>query len=289
MQKLRIGFIGLGLMGQPMAKNILKKGFPLVVYNRTVSKTSELKKLGASVAKTPKELASEVDVVITMVTGPKDVKEVIFGKDGVVKGAKRGLVMIDMSTIGPQAAREINEQCKMYNIEFLDAPVTGSTPKAITGELTIFVGGEEKVLKKVRPILEAMGTTIHHVGSVGMGQAIKLVNNLIVGQTVVTLAETFLLGDKLGLSRKQVFQILGGVPAVSVFMKLRMPNMVDDNHKTLFSVSNLDKDLNLALNEVKKEDDLPLLKLVTSLFDKGSQDKKIKDQDISAIIKILEN
>src|SRR5260221_1009532 len=158
--KQKVGFIGLGLMGNPMAKNILKKGFPLVVYNRNPEKAKELVSLGASTVFSPKELASQVDVVVTMVTSGKDVQEVLFSENGVVKGAKKGMIVIDMSTIGPTDAKEIASKLKTYDIDFLDAPVTGSTPKAITGELTIFVGGGKDELEKAHPILEAMGKSI---------------------------------------------------------------------------------------------------------------------------------
>src|SRR5258708_1687032 len=150
---MKVGFIGLGLMGSPMAKNILKQKFPLTVYNRHLEKTRELEKLGAKIAKSPQEVAANSDVVITMVIGPKEVEEVLLGKDGVVEGAKKGLVVIDMSTIGPKAAVKTFFTLGKRGIEFLDAPVTGSTPKAITGELTIFIGGKETVYKQVKPVL----------------------------------------------------------------------------------------------------------------------------------------
>lgn len=275
-------------MGKPMAKNILKQGFSLVVYNRTRSKTKELERLGARVASSPQTMAATVDLVITMVTGPKDVDEVIFGKQGVIKGAKSGLVVVDMSTIGPKAAKKIGNRLEESGISFLDAPVTGSTPKAITGELTIFVGGKSKVLKKALPVLRAMGTVIHHMGPIGSGQAVKLVNNLLVAQTLTTLAEGFLLGDKLGLSRRKVAQTLQNVPAVSPFMKLRMANFVKNQHQTLFSLANMDKDLNLAAQELSMTNSkLPILNQVKKLFDKGTRDKKLKDRDISAIIHVL--
>jgi 3-hydroxyisobutyrate dehydrogenase-like beta-hydroxyacid dehydrogenase len=173
----KVGFIGLGLMGNPMAKNILKKGFSLTVYNRTKEKTVDLVSLGALVADSPAVLAKEVDVIITMVTSGKDVAEVLFGKNGVAQGAKKGLIVIDMSTIGPTTAKDISQKLHKHGIAFLDAPVTGSTPKAISGELTIFVGGEKEILDSVYGVLSAMGTNIVYLGQAGSGQAIKLINN----------------------------------------------------------------------------------------------------------------
>ena len=199
---MKVGFIGLGLMGNPMAKNIYKAGFPLSVYNRTPSKVAEFKKLGVSVAKTPKDLAEKSDVIITMVTSGKDVESVLFGKDGVVQGANEGLVVIDMSTIGPTYAKKIAQKLKKYHIEFIDSPVTGSTPKAITGELTIFIGGNPKIYKKVKRVLMSMGKKHFYMGGVGSGQAMKIVNNQLHPAEMIALSEGILLADSLGLSRK---------------------------------------------------------------------------------------
>src|SRR5688572_29799050 len=136
---MKVGFIGLGLMGNPMAKNILKKGFELTVYNRTLEKAEEFKSLGAKVASSPSQVAQNAEVIITIVTGPADVEAVLFGTNGVVSTAKPGTVVVDMSTIGPTAAKKIYADCTNHGVKFIDAPVTGSTPKAISGELTIFV------------------------------------------------------------------------------------------------------------------------------------------------------
>ncbi len=281
--KLKVGFIGLGLMGLPMARNILKNKFPLVVYNRTPSKTSSLKKLGAKVASSPSELASEVDILITMVTGPKDVEKVLLGKGGVIEGAKKSLVIIDMSTIGPKAARELNSTLKLQKHHFLDAPVTGSTVRAISGELTIFVGGNKNAYLKVKPVLKALGKDIYHMGDVGMGQAIKLVNNLLVGTTLAAISEGFLLAEKEGLTRKQVVETLENVPAVSGMMRMKMPNYLKDKYPVAFSVANMSKDLDLALDE---KGDLPLLKLTSSLYKKAIK-MGLANEDNSAIIKVM--
>lgn len=283
--KLKVGFIGLGLMGLPMARNILKKGFPLWVYNRTPSKTNSLKKLGARVSISPATLAEEVDVVITIVTGPKDVEDVILGKNGIVDGAKKSLIIIDMSTIGPAAAREIGSTVKLQKHEFLDAPVTGGTIGAESGNLTIFVGGNKKAFEKVKPIFEAMGKNIQYMGGVGTGQAIKLVNNLIVGSTLTSLGEGFLLGEKQGLARKQVAQTLENVPAISGMMKTRMQNFVKDKYPTSFSIANMSKDLELAL---KERDDLPLLKTTAGLYKKAIK-MGLSETDNSGVIKAIED
>ncbi|OGE30899.1 hypothetical protein A2631_04425 [Candidatus Daviesbacteria bacterium RIFCSPHIGHO2_01_FULL_44_29] len=297
MKKLKVGFIGLGLMGLPMAKNILKAGFPLVVYNRTRSKTKELEGLGAKVAQNPSELAKDVDVIITMVTGPKEVEGLIFGKQGIVAGIKsstnsnRGStpkVVVDMSTIGPQAAVKIFSQLGKRDVDFLDAPVTGSTPKAITGELTIFIGGKPEVFQKVRPVLASLGDPLF-IGKSGQGQAIKMVNNMIVAISMAALAEGMLLADAEKLPRSKVAEVLENVPALSPFQKLKLSNMVNKKHPTLFSVANMAKDLKLARSEINSgSPKLPFLTRVASMY-KQAQNKGLASQDISAILEVMKN
>ena len=287
-KKLRVGFIGLGLMGRRMADNIRKKKFPLVVYNRTPSKAQLLEKRSVKVAQTPAELAAQVDVVITMVTASQNVEEVLFGENGVVYGGKEGLIVIDMSTIGPTGAKRIGEKLSVYQMQFVDAPVTGSTPKAETGELTIFVGGEQKVYKKVEKILSAMGTNIHYVGPIGSGQAIKLINNHLIAVSIVSLAEGMLLADAMGISRKKTAEILQTVPAMSGMMNLKLPNFVTNSFPLLFSLANMNKDLILALEEAEQGNKtLPLLENTVKLYRKAVR-LNLAEEDMSAIIKIVE-
>ncbi|MEK6943206.1 MAG: NAD(P)-dependent oxidoreductase [Nanoarchaeota archaeon] len=278
---MKIGFIGLGLMGNPMAKNILKSKFYLSVYNRTSSKTTELKKLGAIVCKTPKEIADNSDVIITMVTGPDDVKKILFGKNSASKSKNKPIV-IDMSTIGPKAAKEIALKLKKQKIEFIDAPVTGSTPAAISGTLTIFVGGNKNIFDKIKPVLEAMGKNIHYTGKTGSGQAIKLVNNMIVAIEMVAVAEAMLLADEQKISRKMAFEALENAPIMSNYMRMKMNNIVNNDFSTLFSARNMEKDLKLAIKETKKK--LPFLEKTKKLFSKTIE-KGLGEKDLSIIIK----
>ncbi|MGH7245571.1 MAG: NAD(P)-dependent oxidoreductase [Candidatus Levyibacteriota bacterium] len=283
---ITVGFIGLGIMGVPMATNILKKGFRVAVYNRTATKAFPLKKLGATIVSSPKEIANVSTVVITMVTGPKEVQEILFGKNGVSSSHKKPIV-IDMSTIGPTAAREINKKLQKFNIAFLDAPVTGSLPKAITGELTIFVGGEKHVFEKVKDILMCMGKPLY-IGESGEGQAIKMINNQLVAETIVAVAEGMLLADAMKLPREKVVQFLSDVPAVSPFMKLKMPNYATHTYPLLFSMKNMNKDLLLARKEVQKaKKQLRMLPYVSNLHQKAMK-KGLGNEDFSAIIKLLE-
>jgi 3-hydroxyisobutyrate dehydrogenase len=286
MSKLKVGFIGLGLMGKPMALNIHKKGFPLSVYNRSPEKLKDFKKLGITTYDSPAELAANSDVVITMITAPKDVKEVAFGKNGIAESGNKDLVHIDMSTIGPSAAKEIAKGLAKKNIEFVDAPVTGSTDRAKTGELVIFAGGEKKVVEKLKPILLAMGTEVNYMGSVGTGQAIKLVNNMIVGETIATLSEGFVLGQDLGLSKKQIMDALKNVFGLSPNMKAKMPMMVEGEYPVAFSVANMQKDLKLGLDEKSPSTPLPILKTTEAIY-KKTMDEGWGEEDIAATFKVI--
>ncbi|MBI2611416.1 NAD(P)-dependent oxidoreductase [Candidatus Gottesmanbacteria bacterium] len=280
---MKVGFIGLGLMGMPMSKNIIKAGFDLTVYNRTLSKSKQLQN-SAKTAKSPQELAKIVDVIITMVTAGKDVEEVLFGKNGVVKDAKKGLIVVDMSTIGPTYAKRIAKKLEKYSIKFLDAPVTGSTPKAITGELTIFIGGNRDVYEKVKSVLMAMGKNHHYMGPNGSGQAMKMINNQVLATTIEGLAEGMILADSMKISREKVAAVLKTVPAMSPMMNLKLPNYVNNTYPLLFSMANMSKDLTLALAEVKR-DKFPVLKRLEAEFRKAT--KKYANEDFTVIIKEL--
>lgn len=286
MSKLKVGFIGLGLMGKPMALNINKKGFPLSVYNRTPAKAAEFKKLGIPVYSSPAQLAKNSDVVITMVTAPKDVKEVALGKNGIAEGAEPGTIVIDMSTIGPSAAKEVAKGLAKKGIDFIDAPVTGSTDRAKTGELVIFVGGDRKVFEKVKPVLSAMGTELSYMGPVGSGQAIKLVNNLIGGETIAVLGEAFMLGQSLGLTKKQIYEALKNTFSISPNMRNKMPMIVSGKYPVMFSVANMRKDLKLGLTEKSPTTPLPILKTTEAIY-KKTMDQGWGDEDIAATFKVI--
>lgn len=286
MSKLRVGFIGLGLMGKPMALNIHKKGFPLSVYNRSPEKLKDFKKLGITTYDSPSELAANSDVIITMITAPKDVKEVALGKNGITEGAKPGTVHIDMSTIGPSAAKEIAAGLKKKKIDFIDAPVTGSTDRAKTGELVIFVGGDKKTFEKVRPVLEAMGTELPYMGPIGSGQAIKLVNNLIGGETIAVLGEAFMLGQSLGLTKKQIHEALKNTFSISPNMRNKMLMIEKGEYPVMFSVANMRKDLKLGLEEKSPTTSLPILKTTEAIY-KKTMDQGWGEEDIAATFKII--
>ncbi len=284
--KKHIGFIGLGLMGLPMAKNILKAGFPLMVYNRSLEKTKELVSLGATLGQTPGDLGRVCDVVITMVTGPEDVRAVLFGKDGVAASPKDGLIVIDMSTIGPTAARQIGSELSDRSIRFADAPVTGSIVRAVSGELTVFIGADRDVFEEIRTVLQSMGTTLHHMGPVGSGQSIKLVNNYFVGVEAIALSEGMLLADQMNIDRAKAAEVLQSASTgMSPIMKLVIGNHATGQYPVIFSLSNMRKDITLGWQEMKGRK-MPMMELTKSVYDKGVSEG-LDEMDFSAIIQVM--
>lgn len=280
--KMQIGFIGLGLMGMPMAKNILKAGFPLSVYNRTAGKAKELP--GATTVQSPAELGTTCDVIITMVTGPEDVEELC---NKIATNPKKGLIVVDMSTIGPTAAKAIAQKLSDRGVAFVDAPVTGSVVRATSGELTIFVGADGEVFERVKPVLLSMGTTLHHMGPIGSGAAIKLVNNYFAGVEMVALCEGMMLADSMGLSRQKAAEVLQSASTgMSPVMKLVIGNLATHSFPIIFSLANMRKDMQLALAEVTGKQ-VSLMKLTKETYDKGVS-AGLGNEDLSAIIKIIE-
>lgn len=278
MEQLRVGFIGLGIMGSAMAMNIYKKGFPLIVYNRTRSKAEPFAKLGVPVANSPREVAEKSDVVIDMVTDAPDVEEVLFGRDGVVYGAHPGLIVIDMSTNSPEYARYFAKRLAEYGIEFLDAPVTGGDVGARQGTLTIMVGGKREIFERVRPVLEAMGKTIIYAGDVGNGQMLKLLNQIVVGIDMLAVAEAMALAKKAGIDMDKLFTVLSTGAANSFTVQYYMPKMMKGDYEPGFRAAHLKKDLRYALETANKLG-VPLpgtaitLELYNALVAKGLGDK----------------
>jgi 3-hydroxyisobutyrate dehydrogenase len=280
---LSIGFIGLGLMGNLMAKNIYSAGFPLSVYNRSSGKTDEFKKLGVRVVSSPKELVEHCDVIITMVTAARDVEDVVFGQHGVITANGKTRVLIDMSTIGPTAAGAIGKKLERYGLEFLDAPVTGGTYGAQTGELTIFVGGSRETYDRLRAVFESMGNNLHYMGGVGSGQAIKMINNFLIASSLVSLSEGMILADAMGLSRKSLADALSTTPAVSLAMTRKIQNYVTGQYPLNFTIKNMRKDLSLASQEKNTDSDFSLLSLVEAAYIRADE-QGLSDCDYSQII-----
>ncbi len=267
MQKMRVGFIGLGIMGKPMAKNIQKGGFPLYVYNRTASKAQELVDAGAILCSTPKEVAENSDIVITIVSDTPDVAAVLFGESGVVHGAKKGLIVIDMSTISPQQTRIFAKKLKEDDIFMLDCPVSGGDTGAIAGTLSIMCGGEEEAFEKALPVLNAMGKKVTLMGSNGAGQATKLCNQICLSSALLGVCESLLMATKEGLDCNKVIEVLSGGAASSYQLSVQGPKMVARDFSPGFLVDLFQKDLRLCAQTAQADHlSLPGSTLVACLY-----------------------
>ena len=243
----KIGFIGLGIMGRPMAKNLIKAGYKLVVYDK-FAKFDDIIALGAEGASSNKDAASKSDIVITMLPNSPHVKEAILGKDGVIEGIKAGSVVVDMSSIAPAASKEIAEALKAKGVSFLDAPVSGGEPKAIDGTLAIMAGGEKSTFDRVKPVLEKMGSSVVLVGDIGAGNITKLANQIIVALNIAAISEAFTLAAKAGVDPQQVFEAIKGGLAGSTAMNAKIPMILDGNFKPGFRIELHIKDLQNALD-----------------------------------------
>ena len=243
----KVGFIGLGIMGRHMAKNLVKAGFSLVVYDVRKEPVEELVKAGASSAHSSREVAEQTDVVIIMVPDSPEVKEVVLGRNGLLEGVKAGSVVIDMSSINPLVSQEIARELKRKGAEMLDAPVSGGEPGAVQGTLAIMVGGEESVFNESLAILKAMGKTIVHVGSIGAGGFTKLVNQIIVALNIAAVGEALTLGVKAGLDPQTIHQAIRGGLAGSTVLDAKAPMIMARNFKAGFKIKLHQKDLNNAL------------------------------------------
>ncbi len=246
--KKTLGFIGLGIMGKPMAKNLLKAGYPLAVFDLNKEAMEDLVKAGALAARTCKEVAERADVIITMLPDSPDVKEVILAKDGVIEGVRRGSVIIDMSSINPLVSQEIEKELRKRGVEMLDAPVSGGEPGAIQGTLAIMVGGEKTVFEERLEILKVMGKNIVHVGPIGSGGYVKLVNQIIVAINIAAVGEAFTLGMKAGLDPQAIYQAIRGGLAGSAVLDAKAPMIFQRNFNPGFKIKLHRKDLHNALS-----------------------------------------
>ena len=244
---MKIGFIGLGIMGKPMVKSLLKAGHEVVAYDIVAENLQAVVRDGAVAGKNAAAIAAVCPVVITMLPNSPHVKTVVMEKDGILEGAKAGLILIDMSSIAPLASKEICEACKKKGVRMLDAPVSGGEPKAIDGSLSIMVGGDKALFEEMKPILSCMGASIVLCGDVGAGNTTKLANQMIVAGNIAVLAEALTLAKKAGVDPETVFQAIKGGLAGSTVMNAKAPMMIEGNFKPGFRIDLHIKDLNNAL------------------------------------------
>lgn len=282
--KQRIAFIGMGVMGCPMAHNLLKAGFSVIVHSRTPAKAQPVLTAGAAWASTPAQAAASADVVITCVTDTPDVQAVLLGKDGVIESARTGTICVDMSTICPDATRRMAATLAEKGITLLDAPVSGGQIGAIEAKLSIMVGGDEKSLQTVRPVLEAMGRTLTHCGPVGTGQTTKLANQVMVIHTLMSMAEGLAFAEKAGLDLHKTHAVTCGGAAYSHSLKVLGEKVLNGDMAPAFAVDLQLKDLRLVMDVARRiGQPLPGAALVMQLLESLSAKGRGKDGTQSLI------
>ncbi len=285
----RVGFIGLGLMGKPMARNLMQAGYPLTVHNRSRGPVDELVAEGATPATSPKQVAAQVDVVITCLPDSPDVERVALGPDGIIQGGRPGLTLIDMSTIAPAAAVRIADNLAERGIRWLDAPVSGGDIGARQGSLSIMVGGDEAVFLDCLPLFQAMGKNIVHVGGNGMGQVAKACNQIVVAGTMAAMGEALVLAAKAGADVGRVVEAIRGGAARCWALEVRAPQILRRDLGPGFKARMQYKDLNIVLDAGKTyQVSLPVTGAVRELYtamiaaDRG-------ELDTSAVVTVLED
>lgn len=285
---LKVGYIGLGLMGKSIARNILKAGCPLVVHNRSRAAMDELVAEGAIAANAPKEVAAQVDVIFTNLPDTPDVEKVVLGENGIIAGAHDGLIYVDNSTIKPASARMIAQKLLEKNIFALDAPVSGGDIGARNGTLTIMVGGDASALEKVMPVFMAMGKTVTHVGDAGAGQVAKAANQIMVAAQMVAMGELLVFAKKAGVDPKKVVDAIKGGAAQCWTLDVKPPRLFDGNRHPGFKAHMQLKDLRI-IAETAREYDIPIsgtaenTKLFQQMIDLG-----MGELDNSAVVGVIE-
>ena len=289
MKGTQIGFIGLGIMGKPMARNLLKAGYPLTVYNRSPDPLEELASKGAIVTSSSTEVAQRSEVIITMLPDSADSEDAILGDDGVLQGAREGSTIIDMSSIAPLVSQKIAGEAANKNVEMLDAPVSGGEPAAIAGTLAIMVGGKQDVFDRYLPVLDVMGRSVVRVGDVGAGNFVKLANQIIVAANIEAIGEAFVLAQKAGIDPDLVFQAIRAGLAGSNALEAKAPMIMDRNFRPGFRIRLHQKDLHNALLTGKELGvPLPVTSLVQQML--GALIVRGKgESDHSAIVNFIED
>ena len=285
----RIGFVGLGIMGKPMSKNLLKAGHQLVVFDVVPAPVEEVAAAGAAKATSAKDAAARSEIVITMLPDGPDVERAVLGPDGVLEGAAKGTIVVDMSSISPLVAQKVGKACAERGVEFLDAPVSGGEPKAVDGSLAIMVGGDAAVFEKVRSILAAMGSSVTLTGAVGAGNVTKLANQIMVACNIAAMGEALVLATKAGLDPEVVFNAVKGGLAGSTVLNAKAPMVIGRNFKPGFRIRLHQKDLRNALLAAEAmKVPLPMTSLVQQMIVALMNGGK-GDLDHSAIVNYIED
>jgi 2-hydroxy-3-oxopropionate reductase len=286
---VKIGFIGLGIMGKPMAANLLKAGHQLVVSSHRKAAADELATLGAASAATPREIAEQVELVITMLPNSPQVREVALGADGIIEGARPGLVLVDMSSIAPLAAKQIHGALAAKGVAMLDAPVSGGEPKAVDGTLSVMVGGDREVFDQVVETLDAVAASVVYVGPIGAGNTAKLANQVVVALNIAAVSEALVLAQKAGVDPAVVVDAIRGGLAGSAVLEAKAPMMLTHDFKPGFRISLHIKDLVNALDTSHEVGaPLPLTAAVLEMFTALKADSHEED-DHSGLVQFYES
>ena len=284
-----VGFIGLGMMGGGMAKNLLRVGYVLNAFDIDQSKMNSFKALGACTASFPKEVGEKSNVVFSSLPDPSTVKKVYLGTDGVIEGSLPGTILIDMSTVDPETSRTIYKVAAERNVKYLDAPVSGGPKEAETGKLVIIVGGDRDAFDKCKDILHILGPTVHYAGSSGAGNVVKLVNNIMSMGNILIAAEAFILGVKAGVDGQTLFNIIRTSGGRSDRLEKKFPNALARNFEPGFTIDLAKKDLGLAVDMAKNLIvPIPATSLVHQLYSVSSSLGNGRE-DFVAIIKLFES
>ena len=284
----KIGFIGVGIMGKPMAKNLLKAGHELTVYDVVTASVDDVAAAGAAKAASAKEAAAATDIIITMLPDGPDVEAAVLGADGVLEGARAGSTLVDMSSINPLVAQKVGKACEAKGVAFLDAPVSGGEPKAIDGTLAIMVGGKKETFDAMKPILECLGASVTLTGDVGAGNVTKLANQIIVACNIAAMGEALTLATKAGLDPNTVFDAIKGGLAGSTVLNAKAPMVCSRNFKPGFRIKLHQKDLrNSLLAAEGLHVPLPITSLVQQMLVTLMNDGK-GDLDHSGIVQFTE-
>ena len=285
----KVGFIGLGIMGKPMAKNLMEAGYDLVLYNRTLEKAEELAKDGAEVAANPRAVAANSDIVVTMLPDSPDVRNVVAGKDGVVEGIQEGALLVDMSTISPVVTEELAAKLGERGASMLDAPVSGGDVGAIEGTLSIMVGGSEEDFERAKPLFAMMGKTVNHVGPTGAGQVTKAANQIVVALTIEAVSEALVLGSKGGVRPEKILDVLSGGLAGNKVMEVKREKFLSHEFDPGFRSELHHKDLGIALAAGRE---YGVVLPVTAIVDQMLLAMKKKGwggEDHSALLRVIED
>jgi 3-hydroxyisobutyrate dehydrogenase-like beta-hydroxyacid dehydrogenase len=285
----RVGFIGLGIMGSRMAANLRRAGFELSVFNRTRERADAwAAEHGGTVAGSPKEAAEGADVVITMVVDGAQVEAMLLGEDGAAAGAPDGALFIDMSTIAPADARRLAETLRERGHGFVDAPVTGSAPKAEAGTLTIMAGGSDADMDAARPLFDAMGEVLVHAGDVGQGQAVKVLSNAVSAINCATIAQALVVGRTEGVDLEALVAVMRSGSAGSTMLELKARPMLEHDFEPLFKLEHMLKDVRLCLDEARRAGaGFPFAGLAGELYSLG-MGRGLGDRDFAAVLEVIE-